>query len=157
MQADIKTIQERHVFATNVVVAITAQNTLGVQASLPLSLINQQFASLATDFKIRACKTGMLADAEHVATVAENLRHYDWGPLTLDPVMIAKGGAQLLADDAIDTLRTELLPLATVLTPNLPETEVLTGSRIKTTADFKQAAHQLQQMGAKNIIIKGAI
>ncbi|AZP95563.1 bifunctional hydroxymethylpyrimidine kinase/phosphomethylpyrimidine kinase [Latilactobacillus curvatus] len=157
MQADIKTIQERHVFATNVVVAITAQNTLGVQASLPLplSLINQQFASLATDFKIRACKTGMLADAEHVTTVAENLRHYDCGPLTLDPVMIAKGGAQLLADDAIDTLRTELLPLATVLTPNLPETEVLTGSRIKTTADFKQAAHQLQQMGAKNIIIKG--
>ena len=97
----------------------------------------------------------MLADAEHVAVVAQNLRRFDFGPLTLDPVMIAKGGASLLADSAIDTLRSELLPLATVLTPNLPEAEVLTGQKIQTTADFKTAATQLQKMGAKNIIIKG--
>ncbi|AST84462.1 bifunctional hydroxymethylpyrimidine kinase/phosphomethylpyrimidine kinase [Latilactobacillus sakei] len=157
MQADIKTIQERDVFATNVVVAITAQNTIGVQDSfpLPLELVTKQFESLAADFKIRACKTGMLADAEHVAVVAQNLRRFDFGPLTLDPVMIAKGGASLLADSAIDTLRSELLPLATVLTPNLPEAEVLTGQKIQTTADFKTAATQLQKMGAKNIIIKG--
>ena len=157
MQADIKTMQERQVFATNVVVAITAQNTLGVQTSFPLPpvVITQQFASLAADFKINACKTGMLADAEHVAVVAENLRRFDFGPLTLDPVMIAKGGATLLADDAIETLRRDLLPLATVITPNLPEAEVLTGQTIKTAADFKQAAQALQKMGAKNVIVKG--
>lgn len=99
----------------------------------------------------------MLADAEHVAVVAQNLRRFDFGPLTLDPVMIAKGGASLLADSAIDTLRSELLPLATVLTPNLPEAEVLTGQKIQTTADFKTAATQLQKMGAKISSLKVAI
>ncbi|WP_413476697.1 bifunctional hydroxymethylpyrimidine kinase/phosphomethylpyrimidine kinase [Latilactobacillus fuchuensis] len=157
MQADIKTMQERHVFATNVVVAITAQNTLGVQDSfpLPLELITKQFESLAADFHIKACKTGMLADAAHVAAVAENLRRFDFGPLTLDPVMIAKCGAALLTEDAITTLRNELLPLATVLTPNLPEAEVLIGQSVKTPAEFKLAAQILQKMGAQNIIIKG--
>ncbi|MCE2138436.1 bifunctional hydroxymethylpyrimidine kinase/phosphomethylpyrimidine kinase, partial [Streptococcus thermophilus] len=79
---------------------------------------------------IRACKTGMLADAEHVHAVVENLKRFDFGPLTVDPVMIAKGGAALLAADAIKTVRDELLPLATVVTPNLPEAEQLTGQSI---------------------------
>jgi len=94
-------------------------------------------------------------DAAHVAAVAENLRRFDFGPLTLDPVMIAKGGAALLTEDAITTLRNELLPLATVLTPNLPEAEVLIGQSVKTPAEFKLAAQILQKMGAQNIIIKG--
>ncbi|MBN2900321.1 MAG: bifunctional hydroxymethylpyrimidine kinase/phosphomethylpyrimidine kinase, partial [Limosilactobacillus mucosae] len=109
MQADLKTMQMRHVFATTVLVAITAQNTLGVQdaMSLPKKIIDEQFASLKADLKIRACKTGMLADTETVETVVANLRQSDFGPLVVDPVMIAKGGAHLLTDEAISTVRTK--------------------------------------------------
>jgi len=157
IMADLKTMQMRHVFGTAVVVAVTAQNTLGVQdfMALPEKLINEQFASLAADFRIRACKTGMLADAEHVHVVVEALKKYDFGPLTVDPVMIAKGGAPLLADDAIQTVRDELLPLATVVTPNLPEAERLTGLEITTTDDMVATGKALQALGAKNVIIKG--
>lgn len=157
VMADLKTMQARHVFGTAVIVAVTAQNTLGVQdfMAIPPKLINEQCASLAADFKIRACKTGMLADAEHVHAVVTNLKRYDFGPLTVDPVMIAKGGAALLADDAIQTVRDELLPLATVLTPNLPEAEKLTGLKITDNAAMVAAGHALQQLGAKNVIIKG--
>ena len=113
----------RHVFATTVLVAITAQNTLGVQDAMPLpkKIIDEQFASLNADLKIRACKTGMLADTETVETVVANLGQFDFGPLVVDPVMIAKGGAHLLTDEAISTVRTKLLPLADLVTPNLPE------------------------------------
>ncbi|MDT7013649.1 bifunctional hydroxymethylpyrimidine kinase/phosphomethylpyrimidine kinase [Levilactobacillus namurensis] len=157
IMADLKTMQERHVFGTAVVVAVTAQNTLGVQdfMALPKQLIDEQFASLAADFKIRACKTGMLADAEHVHIVVENLKKYHFGPLTVDPVMIAKGGAALLADDAVATVQKELVPLADVLTPNLPEAQRLTGLTITTSEEMEQAAVELQEMGAKNVLIKG--
>lgn len=157
MQADLKTIQERHVFATTVLVAVTAQNTLGVQdfMALPPKLIDEQFASLAADLSIKACKTGMLADVERVQTVVKNLKQYDFGPLTVDPVMIAKGGAPLLSDDAIATVRNELLPLATIVTPNLPEAEALTGMKVTTDEDMQLAAKKLQTLGAKNVIVKG--
>ncbi|MFD1317625.1 bifunctional hydroxymethylpyrimidine kinase/phosphomethylpyrimidine kinase [Loigolactobacillus zhaoyuanensis] len=157
IMADIKTMQERHTFAAAVVVAVTAQNTLGVQdfTALPAQLINEQFASIAADLKIRACKTGMLADAKHVKLVAANLKKYDFGPLTVDPVMIAKGGAPLLAADAIESVKTKLLPLATLVTPNLPEAQRLTGLTITTAADMEKAARELQKLGAKNVLIKG--
>ncbi|CAJ1229526.1 hydroxymethylpyrimidine/phosphomethylpyrimidine kinase [Levilactobacillus zymae] len=157
VMADLKTMQERHVFGTAVIVAVTAQNTKGVQdfLALPQQLIDEQFASLADDFKIRACKTGMLADAEHVHGVVENLKRYNFGPLTVDPVMIAKGGAALLADDAVATVRDELLPLADVLTPNLPEAQRLTGMPLDTKEEMEAAAVELQNLGAKNVIIKG--
>jgi len=157
VMADLKTMQARHVFGTAVIVAVTAQNTLGVQdfMALPAKIINEQFDSLAADFKIRACKTGMLADAEHVHVVAEALKRVDFGPLTVDPVMIAKGGAALLADDAIETVRTELVPLATVVTPNLPEAERLTHAKITDAAGMVAAGHALRDLGAKNVIIKG--
>jgi len=157
VMADLKTMQARHVFGTAVVVAVTAQNTLGVQdfMAMPTQLIDEQFASLAADFRIRACKTGMLADAEHVHAVVENLKRVDFGPLTVDPVMIAKGGAPLLAEDAIQTVRDELIPLATVLTPNLPEAERLTGQSITSNTDMVAAGHALQDLGAQNVIIKG--
>ncbi len=157
VMADLKTMQARHVFGTAVVVAVTAQNTLGVQdfMALPTKLIDEQCASLAADLKILACKTGMLADAEHVHAVVANLKKYDFGPLTVDPVMIAKGGAPLLAEDAVATVRTELIPLATVVTPNLPEAEKLTGLKITDNADMMAAGHALQDLGARNVIIKG--
>ncbi|MFB9769170.1 bifunctional hydroxymethylpyrimidine kinase/phosphomethylpyrimidine kinase [Lactiplantibacillus modestisalitolerans] len=157
VMADLKTMQMRHVFATAVVVAVTAQNTRGVQdfMALPPKLIDEQCASLADDLKILACKTGMLADAEHVHCVAENLKRYDFGPLTVDPVMIAKGGAALLADDAITTVRDELVPLATVVTPNLPEAQRLTGLTIIDADGMVRAGQALQALGAQNVIIKG--
>lgn len=157
ISADVKTMQMRHVFATMVVVAVTAQNTLGVQDAfpMPLKLIDEQFASLNADFKIRACKTGMLADADHVRTVAKNLRKYDFGPVTVDPVMIAKGGAQLLSEDAVVVVRDELLPLADLVTPNLPEAEKLTGMTITTEAEMVAAGKKLQALGAKNVLVKG--
>lgn len=157
MQADLKTMQMRHVFATTVLVAITAQNTLGVQDSMPLpkKIIDEQFASLASDLKIRACKTGMLADVPTVEAVVENLKKYDFGPLTVDPVMIAKGGAPLLTEDAIETVKNKLIPLADLVTPNLPEAEALTGMKIETESDMQEAGKKLQSLGAKNVLVKG--
>lgn len=157
ISADVKTMQMRHVFATMVVVAVTAQNTLGVQDAfpMPLKMVDEQFASLNADFNIRACKTGMLADADHVRAVVRGLRQYDFGPLTVDPVMIAKGGAQLLSEDAIAVVRDELLPLAALVTPNLPEAEKLTGMTITTEEEMAAAGQKLQDLGAKNVLVKG--
>lgn len=154
--ADFKTMQMRHVFATMVVVAVTAQNTLGVQDAFPMptKLVDEQFASLASDLNIRACKTGMLADADHVRAVVRNLKKYDFGPLTVDPVMIAKG-VPLLSEDAISVVRDELVPLADLVTPNLPEAEKLTGMTITTEDEMVAAGKQLQARGAKNVIVKG--
>ncbi|MEY8442356.1 bifunctional hydroxymethylpyrimidine kinase/phosphomethylpyrimidine kinase [Lactobacillaceae bacterium 24-114] len=155
--ADVKTMQMRNVFAAMVVVAVTAQNTLGVQDALPIpeKLINQQFASIADDLKIRACKTGMLADPLRVKTVVENLKKYDFGPIVVDPVMVAKGGAKLLSDDAISVVRNELIPLSSLITPNIPEACELTGITISDKNDVKKAARELQKQGAKNILLKG--
>ncbi|EHL98615.1 phosphomethylpyrimidine kinase [Lentilactobacillus parafarraginis F0439] len=157
VMADIKTMQMRHVFSAAVVVAVTAQNTIGVQdfMAMPKKMIDEQFASVADDLKIRACKTGMLADVPTVEAVVENLKKYDLGPLTVDPVMIAKGGARLLSEDAIATVREQLLPLADILTPNLPEAEELAGMTINGRDDMIMAAKKLQAMGVKNVLIKG--
>ncbi len=157
MQADLKTMQMRHIFAATVLVAITAQNTLGVQKSLtlPPEMITAQFASLDADLQIRACKTGMLGDVATVKTVVKNLQQYDFGFLTVDPVMIAKGGASLLTEEAIETVKNELLPLADLVTPNLPEAVKLTGRNIASQEDMLRAAEDLQRLGAKNVLIKG--
>ena len=157
LQADLKTFQARHVFGMSIVVALTAQNTYGVQASLPIpgGFIDAQFQSLATDFNIRAAKTGMLADREHVEAVVRNLQQVDFGPLIVDPVMVAKGGATLLASEAVVTIKEQLLPLADVVTPNLPEAEILVGKKIVTKADMVRAARTIQTLGVKHVIIKG--
>ncbi|MBA1392424.1 bifunctional hydroxymethylpyrimidine kinase/phosphomethylpyrimidine kinase [Lactobacillus sp. XV13L] len=157
IMADLKTFQMQGVFGTAVVVAVTAQNTLDVQDSflMPLDLVDAQFASLAADFRIRACKTGMLGDAAHVHQVARNLQKYDFGPVTIDPVMVAKGGAPLLTPDAVATVKEELLPLADLVTPNLPEAETLTGIRATSADQYPELAHALQAMGVKNVLIKG--
>lgn len=157
LQADLKTFQARHVFGMSIVVALTAQNTYGVQASLPIpgGFIDAQFQSLAADFNIRAAKTGMLADREHVEAVVRNLKQVDFGPLIVDPVMVAKGGATLLASEAVVTIKEQLLPLADVVTPNLPEAEILVGKKIVTNADMVRAARIIQTLGVKHVIIKG--
>lgn len=157
IMADLKTMQECGVFSTAVVVAVTAQNTLGVQDFQALSpkMINEQFQSIHDDFDIKACKTGMLADAEHVQLVYDNLQKYDFGPLVLDPVMVAKGGAQLISDEGIDLIRTKLSQLATIITPNMPEAERLADMKIESQSAMLVAAKKIQALGAKNVIVKG--
>ncbi|WP_413627191.1 bifunctional hydroxymethylpyrimidine kinase/phosphomethylpyrimidine kinase [Fructilactobacillus vespulae] len=157
MEADIKTMQACKTFSTNVLVGITAQNTLGVQDIYPLpeKIINQQFQSVFSDFEIKAAKTGALFDGEHVSIVVKNIMKYRIEKLVVDPVMIAKGGAHLLTDEAVATLKNELLPHAYLLTPNLPEAELLSGQEIKKNEEIVKVANSLQLMGAKNVIIKG--
>ncbi len=157
VMADIKTMEARRVFSAAVIVAVTAQNTIGVQDFMPIprKLIDEQFESVALDLKIRACKTGMLADTPTVNAVVINLKKYDLGTLTVDPVMVAKGGARLLSEDAIKTVKEKLVPLADILTPNMPEAEELSGIHLGNKDDVIAAAKQLQYLGAKNIVLKG--
>jgi len=118
-------------------------------------MVMAQLQSVADDLAIRAVKTGMLGDAATVKTVAQGLQQFNFGPLILDPVMVAKGGAQLLSDEAVATVRTTLMPLATLITPNIPEAEVLTGLAIQSPSDIMAAADRLHSFGTKNILIKG--
>ena len=140
-QADLKTFQARQVFGTSIFVALTAQNTLGVQAvhPVPTEFIKAQFESLASDLHIRAAKTGMLADSRIVQAVVESYKVSNFGPLVVDPVMIAKGGHPLLAEEAIETIKEKLLPIATVCTPNLPEAECLVGHPLQTREEIVEA------------------
>ncbi|MFD1318081.1 bifunctional hydroxymethylpyrimidine kinase/phosphomethylpyrimidine kinase [Loigolactobacillus zhaoyuanensis] len=157
MEADLHTFFVRKVYGMAAVTTCVAGNSYGIHASftLPTDFIDQEFADIAADFKVRACKTGMLADSTLIKNVVKNYQQYDFGPLVVDPVIMTKHGAQLLEESAFATLREELLPLATVVTPNFFEAEKLTEMTITTDADMETAAAKLQTLGAKNIIIKG--
>lgn len=157
IQADLKTFQMRQVYGLSVVVATTAQNTLGVQDVfvLPEQHVRAQIQSVAQDFDVRAVKLGMLAHAHMIECVAEELEKVDFGWVVLDPVMVAKGGASLLADNALDALKRYLLPKADVMTPNLPEAERLTNTEIRTKKDVLRAAQILHDYGTKTVVIKG--
>ena len=155
--ADLKTFEAHGVWGTTAIVAVTAQNTLGVQAfeSLPADLVRRQIESVASDIGIDAAKTGMLATAELVTAVAGAVRDFDVGPLVVDPVFVSKHGDTLLADDAVGALRDELLPLAAVVTPNLPEAAALVGFEISDRAGMESAAHALRERGPGAVLVKG--
>lgn len=157
IQADLKTMQMRKVFGMSVITAVTAQNTLGVTDihAIPTNTITAQMQAIADDFAPTAFKIGMLGNADIIACVSEFITTHNFGMCVLDPVMIAKGGASLLQTNAIEALKTQLIPLADVLTPNIPEAEYLTGMKIKNETDIKLAAKTLQDMGAKTVVIKG--
>ena len=157
IQADLKTFQERGVFGTTVITAITAQNTTGVFDihQIPLETIQTQLKAIADDFNIKAFKIGMLGSAEVIKCVSKSIKEYNFGYFVLDPVMISKGGAALLQENAINALKEELIPLCDVITPNLPEVKALTNIDIKDKQSAKKAALILQKMGAKVVIIKG--
>src|SRR5205085_571070 len=142
---------------TAAITAVTAQNTLGVQAfeAVTPELVRAQIASVAADFGVDAAKTGMLASAEVVEAVATTVAQLGVGPLVVDPVLVSKHGDRLLAPDAVDAVRTLLLPLATVLTPNLPEAEALVGFPVRTRADMEAAARALVEMGPEVVLVKG--
>lgn len=156
-QADLNTFFARDVYGMSVLTACVAGNSYGIHASqpLPLDFIETEFEAIANDFQIRACKTGMLDDADIIKTVVRQLKTHDFGPLILDPVIVTKHGALLLANAAFETLKDQLMPLATVVTPNFYEAQKLTGMTIKTADDYQVAAGQLMALGAKNVIIKG--
>jgi hydroxymethylpyrimidine/phosphomethylpyrimidine kinase len=139
IQADLKTITVLGGFGMSVVTALTAQNTLGVHGihEVPPPFVALQFDAVATDIGIDAAKTGMLATSEIIRVVAGKIRQYGIVKLVVDPVMVAKGGTSLIREEAKETLIAELIPLAFVLTPNIPEAEVLSGLRIETLDDMK--------------------
>lgn len=157
MQADMNTFQRRNVYGISILTAAVAGNSYGIQAShsFPLDFVAQEFQSIADDFKVRATKTGMLADTPMIETVVDNLIKNDFGPLILDPVIITKHGAMLLEEEAFETLKQKLIPLATLITPNYFEAVKLTEIDIKNDDDTIKAAHALQDMGSKNVMLKG--
>ncbi|MBN1635526.1 MAG: bifunctional hydroxymethylpyrimidine kinase/phosphomethylpyrimidine kinase [Deltaproteobacteria bacterium] len=157
IQADLKTITALGGFGMSVITALTAQNTLGVKGihEVPVEFIEKQFDAVASDIGIDAAKTGMLASSEIIAAVARKIKEYNVDRLVVDPVMVAKGGARLIREDATRSLVEELLPLAFVVTPNIPEAEVLTGMRIATVVEMKEAARMIRDMGPKHVLVKG--
>ncbi|HKC18057.1 MAG TPA: bifunctional hydroxymethylpyrimidine kinase/phosphomethylpyrimidine kinase [Candidatus Dormibacteraeota bacterium] len=157
IQADLKTFAAIGVHGTSAITAITAQNTIGVSdvLELPVELIRAQIAAVVEDIGVEAVKTGMLSSAAIIAAVAAAVRDHSLRALVVDPVMVAKGGAKLLRDDAVEALRTQLIPLAAVITPNLPEAEVILGRGILTLDDRKSAAQDLVALGAHSAVVKG--
>ena len=157
IQADLKTFSALGVFGTSTLTAITAQNTVGVTAvhEIPTDVIAAQIDAVVSDIGADAVKTGMLSSSNIVSTVAEAVRRHGISSLVVDPVMVAKSGDRLLRQEAIATICSDLIPLATVVTPNIPEAEDLTGRSIESDDDVRRAAEAIISMGAKTVVIKG--
>ncbi len=157
IQADLKTFAALGVYGTSALTAITAQNTLGVTAvhELPPEMVAAQIDAVVGDIRPDAVKTGMLANATIIETVARKVKEHALPNLVVDPVMVAKSGAPLLQWEAVAALRQLLLPLATVVTPNLPEAAVLSGRELESKADIRRAAREIVALGARAVVIKG--
>ncbi|MHB8647713.1 MAG: bifunctional hydroxymethylpyrimidine kinase/phosphomethylpyrimidine kinase [Thermomicrobiales bacterium] len=157
IQADLKTFSAFGVYGMSVLTAITAQNTVGVQGveTLTPAFIRLQFESVVSDIGVDALKTGMLGTAAVVTAVAAMIAEAGLTNLVVDPVMVAKSGDHLLAEDAVHALRTRLLPLALVITPNVPEAETLVGGPIQTLDDMQAAARRLHALGPRWVVVKG--
>ncbi|MCH2514745.1 MAG: bifunctional hydroxymethylpyrimidine kinase/phosphomethylpyrimidine kinase [Dehalococcoidia bacterium] len=157
IQADLKTFAAHGVHGTSAITAVTAQNTLGVTAvqEVDLDVIAAQIDAVVEDMHPVAVKTGMLSSPEIVRLVAAKANEYGWQTLVVDPVMVASSGARLLRDEAVETYRTELLPLATVTTPNLLEATELTGIEIASSGDAREAAKAISVLGVKYVVVKG--
>ena len=157
IQADLKTFAAHGVYGTCAITAVTAQNTLKVDEvlELPTSLIESQIDAVVLDIGVDVVKTGMLSSSAIIEVVAAKVKEHNLRRLVVDPVMVAKGGDRLLQEEAVDTMRRVLLPLATVVTPNAPEAGVLIGKKIDTLDEARLAARELVRMGAKAAVVKG--
>src|SRR5437870_11484653 len=157
IQADLKTFSAFRVFGMSVLTAVTAQNSVGVHGvfNLPPAFVGTQLDSVLSDFGADAVKIGMLSTAPIIATVAARLRALAQGQIVLDPVMIAKSGDPLLEPDARAALVKEMLPLATVVTPNLHEAGALAGMPVTTEADMEEAARRILALGPRYVLVKG--
>lgn len=157
IQADLRTFAFHKVHGTNALTCITAQNTLGVTRvdALPPESVAAQMAAVVSDIGVQAAKTGMLLNQEIIAIVAAQIQILQIPNLVVDPVMVSRTGAQLIDAAAIATLQTALIPLATVLTPNRYEAQMLANMEIHTLEDMQSAAQKIHQLGAKAVLIKG--
>jgi len=157
IQADLKTFAALGVYGTSAITAITAQNTVGVMQVLALSpkLVAAQIDAVIDDIGAHALKTGMLANRAIIEVVAKKIRQHRLKNLVVDPVMVATSGDLLIKSTAVAALRSRLLPLAAVVTPNLPEAEQLTGMKLRTWEEIEAAARQIVALGAKTVVIKG--
>ena len=157
IQADIKTVSALGGYAMTAITSLTAQNTLGVEAihNVPIGFIEQQIRLVIDDIGVDAIKTGMLYSAEIVNLVADLVAEYKVGNLIVDPVMVASSGDSLIADAAAKAIKNKLLPLATIVTPNIPEAEILSGIKINNVDDMWRAAKEIQQLGESAVLLKG--
>ena len=157
IQADIKTMMANGVYAMSAITALTAQNTTGVMGILNATpeFLGQELDSIFTDIFPDAVKIGMVSEKELISVIAEKLEQYQAKNIVVDPVMVATSGARLISEDATDTLKQKLFPLATVLTPNIPEAEVLTGMEIKSAKDMIKAAEQISKEYDCAVLCKG--
>ena len=157
IQADLKTFQALGVFGTTAITAVTVQNTKGVESYEELSpeTVGAQIRAVVTDIGVHAAKTGMLASAAIIEAVADALVETRVPNLVVDPVFVSKHGHPLLQEDAVEALRRLLLPLAMIVTPNLPEAAGLTGLRVETEEDMRRSGEAILELGARAVLMKG--
>ena len=157
IQADIKTMIMNGVYAMSAITALTAQNTTGVTGIMEVTpaFLEQQMDAVFTDIRPDAVKIGMVSSSELIRSIAKKLKEYEAENIVVDPVMVATSGSRLIAEEAIETLNQELLPLATVLTPNIPEAEVLADMQIENEADMIAAAKKISQTYNCAVLCKG--
>ncbi|MBQ9865809.1 MAG: bifunctional hydroxymethylpyrimidine kinase/phosphomethylpyrimidine kinase [Lachnospiraceae bacterium] len=157
IQADIKTMTANGVYAMSAITALTAQNTTGVTGIMEVEpdFLALQLEAVFTDIYPDAVKTGMVSSGELIRTIAEKLKKFDAKNIVVDPVMVATSGAKLISDDAIEVLKSELLPLAAVITPNIPEAEVLSGMTISNEEDMIAAAKAVYEQYGCSVLCKG--
>ena len=157
IQADIKTMTANGVYAMSAITALTAQNTTGVTGIMEVTpeFLSLQLEAIFTDIYPDAVKTGMVSSGELIKTISATLKKYNARNIVVDPVMVATSGAKLISDEAIEILKAELLPLATVITPTIPEAEVLSGMTIKNEEDMIAAAKAIYEKFNCNVLLKG--
>ena len=157
IQADIKTMTTNGVYAMSAITALTAQNTTGVTDIMEVTpkFLEEEIDSIFTDIRPDAIKTGMVSSSELIEVIADKLTEYKAENIVVDPVMVATSGARLISEEAIDTLKQRLLPLATVITPNIPEAEVLSEMEIKSEEDMEKAAKVICEKFGCGVLLKG--
>lgn len=157
IQADLKTFAFHRVHGTSALTCVTSQNTQGVTRvdPLPTAAVVAQIEAVISDIGVQATKTGMLLNSDLIKAVASQVNRFGLNPLVVDPVMVSRTGAQLIDDDAVASLRDILIPIATIVTPNRYESQLLSGLEIHTLEDMGQAAQRIYQLGAKAVLVKG--
>ncbi len=157
MQADLKVISALGAYGTSAITAITAQNTLGVSSvfNVPASVVGQQIDAVVSDIGADSLKTGMLVSEDIVEVVCEMFRKHSLKNLVVDPVITSHKGEKLLSDEGVKKLVSDLIPLSCLVTPNIPEAEILTDRKIENLSDIKDAASAMFEQGASNVLIKG--
>lgn len=157
IQADLKTMLANHVYGMSAITALTAQNTTGVTDIMEVTpeFLAEQLDSIFTDIRPDAVKTGMVSSSQLIEIIADKLREYEAVNIVVDPVMVATSGAKLICDDAMETLKKKLLTLATVITPNIPEGEALSGMKITSKEDMVTAAEKISNTYGCSVLLKG--